>query len=84
MAIEDAVTLAHCLATSDSHEAAYAAYERLRVARTTRVVEASWKFGRIAQLEGTVSTALRTFAMRLTPASVVKKQILEAAEFRLE
>jgi 2-polyprenyl-6-methoxyphenol hydroxylase-like FAD-dependent oxidoreductase len=84
MAIEDAVTLAHCLATSDSHEAAYAAYERLRVARTTRVVEASWKFGRIAQLEGTVSTALRNFAMRLTPASVVKKQILEAAEFRLE
>jgi 2-polyprenyl-6-methoxyphenol hydroxylase-like FAD-dependent oxidoreductase len=84
MAIEDAVTLAHCLATNDSHEAAFAAYERLRVARTSRIVEASWKFGRIAQLEGAVSTTLRNFAMRLTPASVVRKQILEAAEFRLE
>ncbi len=84
MAIEDAVTLAHCLSTSDSHEAAFAAYERLRVARTSRIVEASWIFGRIAQLEGAVSTALRNFAMRLTPASVVRKQILEAAEFRLD
>jgi 2-polyprenyl-6-methoxyphenol hydroxylase-like FAD-dependent oxidoreductase len=84
MAIEDAVTLAHCLATSDSHEAAFSAYERLRVAHSTRIVEASWKFGRIAQLEGAVSTALRNFLMRLTPASVVKKQVLEAAQFRLE
>jgi 2-polyprenyl-6-methoxyphenol hydroxylase-like FAD-dependent oxidoreductase len=84
MAIEDAVTFAHCLTTNESHQGAFEAYERLRVARTSRIVEASWKFGRIAQLEGAVSTALRNFMMRLTPASVVRKQLLEAAQFRLE
>jgi 2-polyprenyl-6-methoxyphenol hydroxylase-like FAD-dependent oxidoreductase len=84
MAIEDAVTFAHCLTTNESHQAAFETYERLRVARTSRIVEASWKFGRIAQLEGAVSTALRNFMMRLTPASVVRKQLLEAAQFRLE
>src|SRR6185436_10843760 len=79
MAIEDAVTLAHCLRTQPSHEAAFEAYERRRVAPTTRIVEASYSFGRIAQLEGAVSTALRNFVMRLTPASVVQKQLRKAA-----
>jgi len=83
MAIEDAVTLARCLVTNDTHEAAFSAYERLRVARTSRIVEASYSFGRIAQLDGAVSTALRNFAMRLTPASVVEKQLREAARFEL-
>jgi len=84
MAIEDAVTLAHHLVAQSSHAAAFAAYEKKRVARTSRIVEASRSFGRIAQLEGMVSTALRNFAMRLTPASIVRKQLLEAAEFEVE
>ena len=82
-AIEDAVTLARCLVTGDTHEAAFSAYERLRVARTSRIVEASYGFGRIAQLDGAVSTALRNFAMRLTPASVVEKKLRDAARFEL-
>lgn len=84
MAIEDAVTLAHYLVKAPTHESAFAAYEQKRVARTSRVVEASRSFGKIAQLDGSVSTALRNFAMRLTPASVIRKQLLESAEFRLE
>jgi 2-polyprenyl-6-methoxyphenol hydroxylase-like FAD-dependent oxidoreductase len=84
MAIEDAVTLACALAAHEAHQAAFSAYEKLRVERTTRIVEASWSFGRIAQLEGAVSTALRNFVMRLTPASVVEKQLRQAATFTLE
>lgn len=84
MAIEDAVTLAHVLATHPSHEAAFAAYEAMRVQKTTRIVEASYRFGRIAQLEGAVGTALRNFALCLTPASVVRKQLLEAGRFRVQ
>jgi 2-polyprenyl-6-methoxyphenol hydroxylase-like FAD-dependent oxidoreductase len=83
MAIEDAVTLARCLATNDTHDAAFSAYERLRVARTSRIVDASYGFGRIAQLDGVVSTALRNLAMKLTPASVVEKKLREAARFEL-
>lgn len=84
MAIEDAVTLAHLLSTAGDHAAAFAEYERRRVAKTTKIVNASYSFGRIAQMEGAVSTALRDFAMRLTPESVVKKQLLKGAEFRLD
>jgi 2-polyprenyl-6-methoxyphenol hydroxylase-like FAD-dependent oxidoreductase len=84
MAIEDAVTLAHYLAKEPTHERAFAAYEAKRVARTSRIVEASRSFGKIAQLDGALSSALRNFAMRLTPASVVRKQLLESAEFKLE
>jgi 2-polyprenyl-6-methoxyphenol hydroxylase-like FAD-dependent oxidoreductase len=84
MAIEDAVTLAHALRTHASHERAFSAYEALRVEKTTRVVEASYRFGRIAQLEGAVGAALRNVALRLTPASVVKKQLIAGARFRLE
>jgi 2-polyprenyl-6-methoxyphenol hydroxylase-like FAD-dependent oxidoreductase len=84
MAIEDAVTLAHQLATKDSHEAAFAAYEAARVSRTTRIVEASYRFGKIAQLDGAVSTAVRNLALRLTPSRVVAKELLKNAAFRLE
>jgi len=84
MAIEDAVTLAHYLATKGSYDAAFAAYETKRVARTSRIVEASYKFGRIAQLDGAVSTALRNLVMRATPASVVAKELRKNAEFRLD
>jgi 2-polyprenyl-6-methoxyphenol hydroxylase-like FAD-dependent oxidoreductase len=84
MAIEDAVTLAHELATKDSHAAAFAAYEAKRVARTSKIVEASFKFGRIAQLDGAVSTALRNFVMRLTPSRVVAKELLKNARFELD
>jgi 2-polyprenyl-6-methoxyphenol hydroxylase-like FAD-dependent oxidoreductase len=84
MAIEDAVTLAHFLETESDHASAFAAYEKRRVERTTRIVKASWSFGRVAQLEGAFGTALRNFAMGLTPASVVKKQLREGARFTLD
>ncbi|HEX6276324.1 MAG TPA: FAD-dependent monooxygenase, partial [Polyangiaceae bacterium] len=84
MAIEDAVTLAHCLAVESAHEQAFAAYEAKRLAHTSRIVEASYKFGQIAQLDGAVSTAIRNFVMRLTPPGVVRKQLLRNARFSLD
>jgi 2-polyprenyl-6-methoxyphenol hydroxylase-like FAD-dependent oxidoreductase len=84
MAIEDAATLAHCLRVAGTHQAAFAEYERRRVERTTKIVNASYGFGRIAQLENPLGAALRDVMMRLTPASVVKKQLLKGAEFRLD
>ena len=48
LAIEDAVTLAACMAASrESLPAAFTRYEALRKPRVTQVQRASWRFGRI-------------------------------------
>ena len=83
MAIEDAVVLAHCLSTCASVREALAAYERARVSRTTAVVNASWRFGRVAQMEGRLSCWLRDLALRSTPQSVIRRRLLESASFSL-
>jgi salicylate hydroxylase len=47
LAIEDAVTLATCMAQSESLPAAFRRYEAVRKPRVTQVQKASWRFGRI-------------------------------------
>jgi 2-polyprenyl-6-methoxyphenol hydroxylase-like FAD-dependent oxidoreductase len=83
MAIEDAVVLSHCLSTHASVRDALAAYERARVARTTAIVNASWRFGRVAQMEGRLSCWLRDLTLRSTPQSVIRRRLLESASFSL-
>ncbi len=81
MAIEDAVTLAHALATESDVARAFALYEERRVARTSRIVEDSFKFGKIAQLEGRASTWLRDMLLAATPAKLVRERMLAASRF---
>jgi 2-polyprenyl-6-methoxyphenol hydroxylase-like FAD-dependent oxidoreductase len=83
MAIEDAVVLAHCLSKNAAAEDALAAYELCRVARTCAIVDASWRFGRLAQAEGRLSCWLRDLALRATPQKVIRSQLLENASFSL-
>ncbi|MET0791745.1 MAG: FAD-dependent monooxygenase [Polyangiaceae bacterium] len=83
MAIEDAVVLAHCLATRADVRAALTAYELARVPRTTAIVNASWRFGRLAQTEGRFSCWLRDLALRSTPQRLIRRQMLESASFSL-
>ena len=84
MAIEDAVVLAHVLARAASPAAALADYERRRVARTTRIVNQSFRFGKLAQLENPLAIWLRNTLLRLTPEGVVQKELRRSAEFSLE
>ncbi|MEO6598682.1 MAG: FAD-dependent monooxygenase [Polyangiaceae bacterium] len=84
MAIEDAVVLAHCLSSRMGVADALAAYEARRVARTTVIVNASWQFGRLAQLDGRVSCWLRDLALRATPQSVIQRRLRESAHFSLD
>jgi len=83
MAIEDAVVLSHCLSTRASLRDALAAYERARVARTAEIVNASWRFGRVAQMDGRLGCWLRDLALRSTPQSVIRRRLLESAPFSL-
>ncbi|HEX2673424.1 MAG TPA: FAD-dependent monooxygenase [Polyangiaceae bacterium] len=84
MAIEDAVVLAHGLGKHSTLADALRAYERKRVAHTSKIVTASWQFGRLAQLEGSFTTWLRDFALRVTPESQVRARLRENAQFSLD
>lgn len=74
MAIEDAAVLANCL-QKNLAEAAFISFEQKRIQRTTAIVKQSWRIGKLAQLENPILIALRNFAVRNTPASVVEKQV---------
>jgi 2-polyprenyl-6-methoxyphenol hydroxylase-like FAD-dependent oxidoreductase len=84
MAIEDAVVLAHALERSESLAAALADYERRRLAKTAHVVRASWRFGRLAQLENNLAIVFRNLLLRLTPEGVIQRELRRAARFSLD
>lgn len=58
-ALEDAVVLAHCLSRTQPAESALREYERLRIPRTTTVVQGSWQTGKLLQLDSPVLEWLR-------------------------
>jgi len=84
MAIEDAVLLAHYLKTRETLPAALEAYEKKRIPPTTKIVEGSLRFGKIAQLENPAAIWFRNLMLRLTPKSVVKEQLRQNAGFSLD
>lgn len=84
MAIEDAVVLAHALAAAPTFAEAFAAYQAARVTRTNAIVDASNRFGRIAQLRHPVGVWARNVALRLTPASTMRRQLRKNAAFTLD
>jgi len=84
MAIEDAVVLAHALERAPSLVEALADYERRRVAHTARIVSASFRFGKLAQIENRLGIFLRNALLGLTPEGVIQKELRKAAQFSLE
>jgi 2-polyprenyl-6-methoxyphenol hydroxylase-like FAD-dependent oxidoreductase len=80
-AIEDAVVLSRALRRHDDVLAAFREYERLRVRRANDLVRRARTLGDVAQWSGTMSRFLRDTAMRLTPESVVKKQMKDVLTF---
>ena len=74
MAIEDAATLANGL-TKYPAEEAFKKFEAHRIKRTTRIVNQSWTFGKIAQLENPLLISLRNGAFRKVPQSTIDKQL---------
>lgn len=75
MAIEDAAILANSISTANTTEEAFISFEKKRIARTTTIVNNSWRIGQMAQLENRAAISLRNFILRLTPESVAEKQI---------
>jgi 2-polyprenyl-6-methoxyphenol hydroxylase-like FAD-dependent oxidoreductase len=75
MAIEDGVTLANCIAKSDDVASAFRLFESLRVGRNTRIVNASYSLGKVAQLKNPLLAQLRNQLMKIAPESVAEKQL---------
>lgn len=74
MALEDAATLANCVEEYATVEEAFRQFEKKRIARTTRIVNTSWRLGKLAQVENPLLMTLRNTAIRLTPKRMTEKQ----------
>ena len=74
MAIEDAAALANGLTRYTPAEA-FKKFEAHRIARTTRIVNQSWTFGKIAQLENPLLIGLRNGAFRMMPKRMIDKEL---------
>jgi 2-polyprenyl-6-methoxyphenol hydroxylase-like FAD-dependent oxidoreductase len=75
MAIEDAATLANSMERIKNVEGAFRQFEKKRIERTTKIVNTSWKLGKISQLTNPLLMSLRNVAIRATPSRVAAKQI---------
>lgn len=82
-ALEDACVLAQSVERHATPEDAFLAYERARAGRTGRVQRASWWLGKLIQLQGTSTTALRAASLRLTPVAVADASMRWLFEFKL-
>jgi 2-polyprenyl-6-methoxyphenol hydroxylase-like FAD-dependent oxidoreductase len=75
MAIEDGVVLADCIEKGKNPLDGFRLFEDLRIRRTTRIVNASYNMGRVAQLKNPLLMWLRNAAIRMTPEAVAEKQL---------
>jgi len=73
-AVEDAWVLADRLAADPSPQAAFAAYERIRMPKARLVVNTSWRFGKMVHLSNPIARGARNLLLRLAPASLARRQ----------
>lgn len=74
-AIEDAYVLCELMNYFSNPNEAFAKYESIRKSKAHYVVDMSWKFGKIAQIENPIGIQLRNFILKMTPQSVNAKQL---------
>jgi 2-polyprenyl-6-methoxyphenol hydroxylase-like FAD-dependent oxidoreductase len=72
-AIEDAYVLSACL---DKYKlnAAFAAYQKIRMPKARQVVKTSWAIGQIAHWKHPLAVRLRNLMMQWVPDSLNRKQ----------
>lgn len=74
-AIEDAAVLNTCLSKGKAVPITFKNFEKLRIPRTTKIVNTSWTLGKAAQMTNPLLTTFRNFALKMTPQSVNEKQM---------
>ncbi|MFF7446564.1 MULTISPECIES: FAD-dependent monooxygenase [unclassified Streptomyces] len=81
-ALEDAVTLAHCLDGTPDIAAALSSYDLLRRPRTQAVARRSARLGTIGQLSWPPAVLLRDAAARLTPTRATLRSMTPVLGWR--
>ncbi|MGO3182069.1 MAG: FAD-dependent monooxygenase [Aequorivita sp.] len=84
-AVEDAYVLGKLLERGLPVIEAFQQYENIRRKKARKVVNTSWRLGKIAQLENSLLITSRNWFLKQLPASVTKKQmdmIFKLAEVR--
>jgi 2-polyprenyl-6-methoxyphenol hydroxylase-like FAD-dependent oxidoreductase len=82
-ALEDAVVLGSCLSGGGAPEIALREYERRRVRRANRVVRASRRAGRAAEVRSSRAARVRDTVVKALPDRLTVAQQRWIAEFRL-
>jgi 2-polyprenyl-6-methoxyphenol hydroxylase-like FAD-dependent oxidoreductase len=80
-AIEDALVLAACLATTVSAVAALRQYQTRRAPRTREIVLASRRIGGLAQVDSPILSYLRNLIVKATPKSLSNRQLNSVVSF---
>ncbi len=83
-ALEDAVVLGRCLAITADPEEALRRYERVRIPRTTQVVQMSRRNSNVSRIESSWLCNLRDWALAHGPAWLLEKQLVSLARVDLE
>lgn len=80
-AIEDAWVLSTCL-TKYAVPKAFERYQKMRMPKARRVVQTSWRLGKVAHWENTVAVWLRNILLEITPDQAARQQ--SAALFKID
>lgn len=74
-AIEDAVLLPSFLTSAEAVEQGLRNFSAVRLPRTTRIVEQSLRFGKLAQTDSRLLAAMRNTLMKIMPSSLASRQL---------
>jgi 2-polyprenyl-6-methoxyphenol hydroxylase-like FAD-dependent oxidoreductase len=74
-AVEDAYILGKSIGSSSSISEAFGIYQKTRIKKAHMIVNTSWQFGKVSQLENRAAVWIRNNLMRLMPDSMNFKQI---------
>ncbi|MCH6264473.1 FAD-dependent monooxygenase [Neobacillus citreus] len=74
-AIEDALILSQVLKSNRNMEEAFTEFENLRISKTKKIVNLSWRIGKAAQLDNRLLISIRNSIMRRLPSKIQEKQL---------
>ncbi|WP_276203397.1 FAD-dependent monooxygenase [Paenibacillus wynnii] len=74
-ALEDAAVLYEYMQRKGTLQSAFTAIEGARMQRSQRIAKASWRIGKIAQLENPFFCRIRDILMQHTPSVIAKRQM---------
>ena len=74
-AIEDAIILSKVLKNQANHAEAFVDFEKLRMPKTKKIINMSWRLGKIAQLDHPFQIGIRNSLMRILPSKMQEKQM---------